>query len=363
MGWKAAILMLGACMPGAAWGQTYPLVQGDFQTRIQSDWTYRSGDGQRKRNDTFTKTEAGLELGLSEELSVRTRLKLEPVKAPDGDRFLGDHGLWLDELAVQYETDAFSVFAGKFHPRFSFGYDKAPYIYGRDFVEDYELTEKIGVGGSLKLAPEGWGEHALTGAVYFQDSTPLGNSALSRPRVGDPRTDRPGRLRKRDGGVSNTRSLESLSLSLDGGKFAFAEGLEYTLGYRRQKRGEGGAFDEQGYVAGLAWAIPLGDDLTLTPMVEYARFQHFEGEDTRARYLTGALLLEYGAWSAATSWTGRRLRQQGEDPSTADDRLFQVSLGYRFDFGLGLHLGWKTEKVAGVSSDTLGAMALYAVRF
>lgn len=361
MGWKAAFLGLGAVLPAAVSAETYPLVRGDLQTRVQSDWTYQSRA--REGSDTFTKTELGVELALSEAWSVRSRFKLEPVKAPDGDRFLGDHGLWLDELAVQYETDAFSVFAGKFHPRFSFGYDKAPYVYGRDFVEDYELTEAMGVGGSVKFAPEGWGEHALTGAAYFRDSTPLSNSLLSRPRLGDPRTDRPGRLRKRDGGVANTRSLESFAVSLDGGKFAFAEGLEYTLGFRRQKRGEGGALDETGYVAGLAYAIPLAEELTLTPMVEFAGFRHFEGEDTSARYLTGSLLLEYGSWSAAASWTGRRLRQRGEEPTTADDRLFQVSLGYSFDFGLGLYLGWKTEKAGGVTGDTVGAMALYAVRF
>jgi hypothetical protein len=363
MRWGLVVAAAVVSSQSGALAQTYPLIKGEFQTRIQSDYTVRSKDKSQEISDTFTKTEFGVELGLTEEFSVRSKFKLEPVKAPDGDRFFGDHGLWLDELLVQYENDSFSLFAGKFHPKFSFGYDKAPYIYGRDFVEDYELTEKIGIGGSLKIAPEGWGEHALTGAVYFQDSTPLSNSALSRPRFGDPRTDRPARLRKRDGGVSNTRTLESFALSLDGADMPFAPGLEYTVGYRYQKRGETEGFDEKGFVAGLAYAIELADELTLTPMVEYADFQKFEGADASARYLTGSLLLEYGPWSASTSYTGRRIKVRGDEPSTDDDRLFQVSAGYTFDFGLGLYVGWKNQRVAGVSSDTVGAMAIYGFKF
>ncbi|MCC7275342.1 MAG: DUF481 domain-containing protein [Alphaproteobacteria bacterium] len=349
-------------MVGSSAAQEYPTLTGTFQTRIQNDYTYKSKDKSQELNDTFTKTELGVELGLTQEFSIRSVLKLEPVKVPDGDRFFGDHGLWLDQLYVNFETDDFSLFAGKFHPKFSFGYDKAPYIYGRDFVEDYEMTEKIGVGGSIKVAPEGWGEHALTGAVYFQDATALSNSAFSRPRFDDPRTDRPGRLRKRNGGVSNTGSLESFVISLDGEKMPFLEGLEYTVGYRQQKRGVTESFDEKGFTAGVSYEIEITEELKVTPMVEYANFTKFEGADTSARYITGGILAEYGPWSLGTSYTSRRLKLR-EEGITDNDRLFQVSLGYKFDFGLGVYVGWKTQKVAGITSESVGLMALYGFEF
>ncbi len=360
---RTGIALAVILSPATSWAQTYPLIKGEFQTRIQSDYTYRSKEKSQELSDTFTKTELGLALEVTEELSIRTKFKLEPVRSPDGDRFFGDHGLWMEELAVKYENDNFSIFAGKFNPRFSFGYDKAPYIYGRDFVEDYETTEKIGFGGSIKAAPEGWGEHALSGALFFQDSTVLSNSVFTRPRFDDPRTDRPRRLRERDGGVGNTRSLESFTLSLDGEKMPFAEGLEYTLGYRYLKRGATESFDEKAFVAGLAYEFEIAEDVTLTPMVEYADFRKFEGADASARYLTGSLLLEYGPWSASTSYTDRRLKFRGEEPSRSNDNLYQVTLGYTFDFGLGLYVGWKTQKVEGIRSDTLGLMALYGYSF
>ncbi|MGE0716925.1 MAG: hypothetical protein AB7P02_15900 [Alphaproteobacteria bacterium] len=339
-----------------AGAQGVPDISGEVETRVQSDFS-------RGRNDTFTKTRLSTEIELTEGLFVRSTVKLEPVRAPDGDRFFGDHGLWLDQLNIAWETDDFALFAGKLAPRFAFAYDKAPYIYGRDFVEDYETTEKIGAGGTLKLAPEGWGTHALTATAYFADATPLSNSAFSRPRFDDPRTDRPGRLRRRDGGVGNTGSLDSWAISLDGQKMPWAEGLEYTLGWRFQKRGRTERFDEQAFAAGLAWEIDLGHDLTLTPLVEYVAIDKLDGADTRARYATGALTLAWGPWSAATSYTSRRLRLYGEEVGTRDDRLFQLTLGYTFDFGLGLYLGWKNQKVDGVTSDTVGLMALYGFKF
>ena len=54
----------------------------------------------------------------------------------------------------QFDTEHFSLFAGKFNPAFGLGFDLAPGIYGEDHPEDYELTERIGFGGSVTFADE-----------------------------------------------------------------------------------------------------------------------------------------------------------------------------------------------------------------
>lgn len=47
-----------------------PTLSGEFQTRIQSDYTYRSKNKADKLSDTFTKTELEVELGLLQGFSL-----------------------------------------------------------------------------------------------------------------------------------------------------------------------------------------------------------------------------------------------------------------------------------------------------
>ena len=92
----------------------------------------------------------------------------EPVQDPDpgDDRFLEDHGLYAEELFVNYETGHFAGYAGKFNPSFGTAWDLAPGIFGTDLAEDYEITERIGLGGALKFGGEGSAARALASIAW-----------------------------------------------------------------------------------------------------------------------------------------------------------------------------------------------------
>ena len=49
----------------------------------------------------------------------------------------------------------------------------------------------------------------------------------------------------------------------------------------------------------------------------------------------------------------------------ADDRdyQFQISAGYRFDFGLSVDVGWKITDEANVEKQTVGMLASYLFKF
>ena len=64
--------------------------------------------------------EPAIKVALSPEWSVNAVWVLQPIRdpGPDDDRVFEDHGLFVEELHVDYETDRLAVSAGKLTPNF-----------------------------------------------------------------------------------------------------------------------------------------------------------------------------------------------------------------------------------------------------
>ncbi|MFX8616635.1 hypothetical protein ABTM15_20430, partial [Acinetobacter baumannii] len=45
------------------------------------------------------------------------------------------------------------------------------------------------------------------------------------------------------------------------------------------------------------------------------------------------------------------------------DRLYTASLGYTFDSGISLTAGWARQRIAGATTDTIGAIVGYTAKF
>ena len=134
------------------------------------------------------------------------------------------------------------------------------------FAEDYEITERLGFGAQVETGQTAIGKLALTGNVYRLDTSGLARSAF---------TDR-GPTRFADGGVSNTRGLESFSITLDGSDIPGIDGIAYHLGFRSQKRGIMDLADERGYVAGLSGEREWGDK-NFEWITEFVHLDNAEG--------------------------------------------------------------------------------------
>jgi len=133
---------------------SYPLIEGSFVFELESDGIF-SDDGDDEFVDTFNTTEVALDVRFNSIFSLHTDITLEPVEAPNaGPRALGDdiffedHGFFFETLHLQADFEHFSVYGGKINPSFGSAWDVTPGLYGVDFAEDYEITERIGVGGS-----------------------------------------------------------------------------------------------------------------------------------------------------------------------------------------------------------------------
>jgi hypothetical protein len=227
-----AAILLALASPAAA--QDFPALEGTIEIELEVDRVTDPPAGARRRTSGFAEIEARFGLRLTEDLSILAHLQFEPVREPTRNGWFQGEAGFLQQLLVNYEVGAFALYGGKFNPGFGIAWDVAPGVFGTDFAEDYELTERLGAGVAYKLEVPGAGTHKLALNVFTLDTTLLSEAVGSRPVFGAPGTLRPGRFRQSQGGAGNTGRLDSVSLTLDGGEFEPVPGLTYHLGYRHQ---------------------------------------------------------------------------------------------------------------------------------
>ncbi len=355
-----------ALLTSIAAAETAPSVDGEVEIKLYADRLYSSSaTPSPRRSDLRTETEARLAVTFGQGFSIQSVSKLEPARDAGGNRFFGDHAAYLAELYANYDGGWFTLFAGKIHPHFGVAWDRAPGVYGKDFAEGYENVEKLGLGGSLKLETLSFGTHEVIASVFKADTSFLSQSYFTRPGFGSDRLARVGRNQPSFGGVANTSGLESFTLALSGDEFAFLPNFTYHLAYAQQPsrtdpNGEGGRIERGVAIAGQ-YAIVFAKGFQLVPLIEWVGQTNAEGLDQERRYLTVGAELQYQEWSLSALRTERRTEARGA--SAANDSLTTASVGYKFDFGLGLSLGWRRSRIVGVEEDSAGVLAVYSFKF
>jgi len=313
---------------------------------LEHDWTTHSDDPDAELHDTFATVEAGLSLRVARGFTLKSLLVFEPVQdpGPGDDRFFEDHGLYAEELFGEFESGRFAVRAGKFGQKFGIAWDAAPGVWGTDFAEDYELAEQIGVAVDVKFGGKESGNHVITAGTFFADTTALSDSIITSR----------GRTRKSDGGAGNSEDFSSFSIALEGSKIPALPGVMYHLSYISRDSDAPGETDETGIAAGVSFAFKLGD-VEVKPLVELASLRDLGGAPgVDGTYLTTSVEFVHGPWSFAVSRTGRSIEESGVPD--IDDSLFQASLGYAFQNGINVSVGWRHTEEEGIDSDTVGLL-------
>jgi len=350
-----------------------PSLSIDADLELEFDRTYHPHSG--RRNQLSFDNEVDLALRLTEGLSLKATVIMQPVRDDGGDQYFKDHAVFLQQLLATYSIDGFTVFAGKFNPRFGIAWSYAQGVYAEEYAQDYEVTERIGLGVAYTLKTPSLGTHRLEASTFFSDTTALSNSIITRPKFTDPFAERYGRNRKSYGGASNTESLDSFNVVLQGGGMPFLPELSYQIAYLNQKPGVDGTKREHGYSAGLAYNWFLSPNLSFHPLAEYVRLDNFggnllnesEGGEKRAadddrKYLTLALrtqFLKNWNWTIAHTW--RELRLDGVKQPM--ERLLSASVGYQFDSGLAIDVGWVRDESSGEIEKQLGFRIQYGLSF
>ncbi|OUR77561.1 hypothetical protein A9Q83_10505 [Alphaproteobacteria bacterium 46_93_T64] len=327
---------------------SYPAISGEISFELQNDWTHKSDDPSAEIDDLYPMINLATTVSFTPELSVNLEATLEPVEDATGDRAFEDLGGYVGALTVNYDTNDYSLYAGKFSANFGIAWDATPGLSWGNLSEDYELAEMLGLGGSLSFNASG--RHTVSASTFFADTTFLSDSAgTSRGPVDKP-----------DGGVANTESLESFAVALDG-YFEQLEGFRYHVGFSSAAEGDDGTTNQLGYAAGAEYEIPLNEDLTLTPLFEVAYLDDAGGiKGDNTLYTTAGLTLGYGNWTATSSYQRRDIESAGGD---TDDYIADVTLGYEFDFGLGISTGYRFVEEGGVDSRVFGILAAYTIEF
>ena len=367
----AAFATVAAMGTANAEEEKTPFVSGEISIEIENDWTHHSEDPANELNDLFATVEPSIKFRLLPGLTLHVAGTMEPVRdpGPSDDRVFEDHGLYLSDLLLEFErpfyraggtTYSVAVYSGKFTPNFGIAWDRAPGVFGTDFTEDYELAERLGVGGRLTLANERFGSHAFSLNSYFVD-TFLDSSAITSR----------GTTELADGGVGNTEDLSSFTFAIDGADMPAFPGFSYHLGFVRQAAADvpdvatgTGTTAEHGFAIAGEQMFHIGPDgaIEVVPLMEFAHFGNAEGMPGQDRsYLTMAVGAAWDHWNAAVVYTNRKTNAAGSPD--VDDNLYQLSIGYVFDFGLAIDVGYKISEVADVTSQTLGIVAGYVIEF
>ncbi len=319
-------------------------LSGEVSLEFEAVSVLDSDDPDDELSDAVVTIEPALSYAFSPHWSVQTSLVLESVLEIESgeDHFVEDTGLYMEQLFLQYRDNWGQVYAGKFNPPFGLAWDAAPGLYGADFAEDYELTERVGLGTVLTV-----GTATVSANVFTTDRSVLGEALFTgRDRV-----------RLADGGAGNTEGLKSFSLTLDG---SAGEHLAYHAAVLRQGAGEGDAGNETGLVLGAIRTWEPDSETTLSLLLEGAGFRHVTGSEADARYLTTGLALIRGSWNLGLAGALRRLDGGGEN---SRDWLWQLSGGYTFKSGLSVEIGYRRTESAGIRGDAVGLIAAYAVEF
>jgi hypothetical protein len=222
--------------------RSFPYVKGELSVEIEHD-NIDADEAGADISDTYTTTDLDIGAYFSPFFSVHGHFTFEPVlDAEEGDdRFFEDHGLYAEELYAKFSFKPFEVKAGKYNPAFGSAFDETPGLYGTDLAEDYELTERIGLAIATTRENTGFGKVTLTASTFFADTTFLSQSIFTNR----------GRVDVDDGGLSNTESLESFAISIEGEEIPGFAGLSYNIGFVHQAAGVDDVDDQNGFVFGL----------------------------------------------------------------------------------------------------------------
>lgn len=348
----------------AAMAQEEAPISAELVLEWQNEYRSKSDDASiDETNNSFVRAELAPTIRLNDQFFIDGVLVFEPfdqaasLNAFD-DIWFDRNGAFAEELKLNFESGPWAAWVGKFNPGFGTAWDFGRGIWSEDFAEDYEITEKLGVGVAYTQELEDGSSHTLTATSFWADTSFLSGSTI---------THRP-KMKLTDGGASNTEDFSSFTVSLDGENLGGVENLGYHLGYRslgEQDNGANASTDsETGFAATVNYVIPVDDNLSLDVLAEYVRLRGFEGvRDSDRDYYTASVVATIDeAWNVTAGYTRRDIKNDGSGVSY-DDTLLQLTGGYDFGNGLTAEAGWRSSEEASSDTDILGFLFRYTMEF
>lgn len=327
----------------------FPRLSGDGKIELQTEWGVKADDPDEERSNTSLNTEISPELKLSESLSIEGTVLLEAVRDfdPGENTFFEEEAVFIDELLLKYENGPWEIVAGKFSPDYKGSRDQERGIWTEDFSKEYEIIQKLGLGGSYTFENPAAGTHTISANAFFDDQ-----SFMSRT-LGTGKQD-----------ICDGENNLSTAILLGGQNPAGVKSLYYEVGYRHLNGCNAGDPDESGLLAtiGNVFDFPLTETVTTDLLTEFSYVQDFEGtNDDRQYYSVSSVTTIDKKWNLSLGYTARLVAVSGGNDLY--DHLFQASGGYKFDNGLKFDAGWLNTEEAGMGTNILGTLVRYDFDF
>jgi len=311
-----------------------PELSGYLLGELDQDWTQEAGED--SLTELFAIFYGSFDLDLTEHLGLSLEI---------GAQSSGDGGyLAFEEAEVAVETlyatwsgEAGGVSLGKLYLLDDVFGNRQPGLFLTYPNEDLDLSGVIAVQGWLDLTPQLESDNILDAAVFYRDTSVLGETLFRGGR----------RLRAEDGGPANTERFDNAVVSLHGDELPFATNWEYALGGYLQSAGDGDTADETGAFAGVygEYALPRG--MTMLPIAELLFRDDPDGEPGSGfDYLIGASF-DKDAWTFGALHSHRNLDFDDPGEDDASDNEVQVFASYAFGSGVYVDLGYQYQHVDG----------------
>ena len=377
----AAALATG--LPGAAPAgeAAYPRVSLDVDVSLYAIGAPRASARAREGFASFVFGHINPGLHLAPGVSVQAYIHPDPVgdAEPNGAvTFLRRQDAFLEQLFAEWRPSGrLQLYAGKFNAPFGYGFDLFPGVLASFRAHDvYLVREQVGAGANWVLpAPEGWGEHTLSAAVFTLDTSFLSNSLLTRQRCCDPGFGRYTRNTLRQGGAGNTGNLDNAAVSLEGTGVPALPGLTYNLGLLTRGPGKDATRREWGWIAGLRHERAWTDAVSTFAFAEFVEFRNAGGNPVeeaeeggegtaseRRRFSTVGAQVRSGPWRATLVWQRDEAKRSFNPLPTQD--YYEASVGRDLGRGFGLDAGYQYARFArddgsaGASHSVLGRLSL-----
>lgn len=349
--------------------ENYPNISGQILFESRNDSILSTKEKDLKSFNGFINIEPDFNLNFDENWSIQTGWRILPIfdrkyDYPERSRFiLGNNrgvnqdstGLIIEELKIHFENEDMKFSAGKIDPTFATMYRRSKRIglFITDFTEDYELREKIGFSVSALLE-----DSEVTANTFFTDTTGLSDSGFKHRKKQSPN----------DGLSSNTGTLSSFSLTIEGQKFFGVENLYYNVGYRNMnvEAKDELSRKEKGYTLNLEYLYKIGKNTSIVPFFEYVRLDNFTGYKNRdAIYFTSGIIGKYSGWTASLAGVIRNIDNNYSlaSKSKTNDSLFTANIGYKFSNNIAIDLSRANVKEDSKKASMIGVIISYLYKF
>jgi hypothetical protein len=369
----AALALLLSMLPARAQENVaageFPQVAGEIWMGLYSAGNWQATERAQRGSSTFLFGEIAAGLYISPNLSIQSILHIEPVgeQNPNGTAIgFRYQAAYIESLFLDWRLDErVRLFGGKFSAPFGYGHHWFPGVLPRIRAHElYLIRESIGAGATWTyLSDTTWGEHDISGALFYFDTSFLSSTAFTRKSCCIEGFERYRRNYLQQGGSGNNGQFNNFAIALDGDRIGWLPNFSYHLAMLSRGPGKSGSLREWGWAAGARYRAQWTREVATTFFVESIEFRNAGGGvvtpgqevlddetgivlttpstvlDQRQRFSTLGAQTNYGPWRATAIWQVN-LRKRNPDP-VPTQQWVELTVGRDLWYGFGLDVGYQ----------------------